>query len=323
MPVHEISRDFSNAAAQFLLRVVESNDSGEILECLKSLLGSPLFEWYCLDVVRGRVSREELASNLGPRRFREFVRRSGFLDSPESSARRVWSDHEILLVKARTGEVTPSYLVAAAGLSKGREKDPDSAEEDLDLHLLSRILKLALSRLVVVEEERLRAGILDHFLDSHRCILFIFDDACNLVEKHPAGYLERVPDEIYGIARANCRRREKWDRVQDVYLADLGRNYEVRSFWIGDHSLMGYLYLVLVVRPVEANQSLIRRKLSRYQLTGRELEIAELILQGKTNRSIADQLYISSDTVKTHCKHIFEKLKITRRTELFRKVNLG
>lgn len=50
------------------------------------------------------------------------------------------------------------------------------------------------------------------------------------------------------------------------------------------------------------------------QLSGRELEILELLALGKTNRELASQLYISEATVKTHLVHIFDKLGVENRT---------
>jgi two-component system response regulator DegU len=49
-------------------------------------------------------------------------------------------------------------------------------------------------------------------------------------------------------------------------------------------------------------------------LTTREVEILQLLAFGHTNRAIADQLFISPDTVKTHLEHIFEKLGASDRT---------
>jgi DNA-binding CsgD family transcriptional regulator len=48
-------------------------------------------------------------------------------------------------------------------------------------------------------------------------------------------------------------------------------------------------------------------------LTARELEIAELVAAGKTNRAIATTLYISEKTVETHLAHIFTKLGVASR----------
>jgi DNA-binding NarL/FixJ family response regulator len=49
-------------------------------------------------------------------------------------------------------------------------------------------------------------------------------------------------------------------------------------------------------------------------LTGREIEILQLLALGHTNRDIATQLFISPDTVKTHLEHIYQKLGATDRT---------
>lgn len=57
-------------------------------------------------------------------------------------------------------------------------------------------------------------------------------------------------------------------------------------------------------------------------LTQREAEIARLILQGLTNGEIAEELCIAESTVKKHVSHIFEKLDVSRRSELFRKTLL-
>ncbi|MCJ7832597.1 MAG: response regulator transcription factor [Actinobacteria bacterium] len=49
-------------------------------------------------------------------------------------------------------------------------------------------------------------------------------------------------------------------------------------------------------------------------LTAREVEVLQLLAFGHTNRDIAEKLFISPDTVKTHLEHIFEKLGASDRT---------
>ena len=53
-------------------------------------------------------------------------------------------------------------------------------------------------------------------------------------------------------------------------------------------------------------------------LTEREKEIIRLVSQGLSNQGIADQLFISDKTVKTHLSNIFKKLEMRNRTELAR-----
>ncbi|MEU5144708.1 AAA family ATPase [Streptomyces sp. NPDC021139] len=53
-------------------------------------------------------------------------------------------------------------------------------------------------------------------------------------------------------------------------------------------------------------------------LTESEQKLIPLVVQGLTNRAIADRLYVSVHTVNTHMKHIFTKLGINSRVELTR-----
>jgi len=50
-------------------------------------------------------------------------------------------------------------------------------------------------------------------------------------------------------------------------------------------------------------------------LSGRELEVLGLIAQGNSNQQIAEQLFISLHTVKTHARRIHSKLGVERRTQ--------
>lgn len=53
----------------------------------------------------------------------------------------------------------------------------------------------------------------------------------------------------------------------------------------------------------------------RPELTGRELEILGLVGAGKTSREIADELYISENTVRNHVRNILDKLGMKSRFE--------
>jgi DNA-binding NarL/FixJ family response regulator len=55
--------------------------------------------------------------------------------------------------------------------------------------------------------------------------------------------------------------------------------------------------------------------LSSEALTGRELNVLELLARGKSNKEIGVSLYISETTVKSHLRSIFRKLNVLSRTE--------
>ena len=58
-------------------------------------------------------------------------------------------------------------------------------------------------------------------------------------------------------------------------------------------------------------------------LTERETEVLQLAVQGKTNINIAHDMFISEGTVKAHLHHIYQKLGISSRKELFALVDGG
>lgn len=66
--------------------------------------------------------------------------------------------------------------------------------------------------------------------------------------------------------------------------------------------------------PAEIAASLAEH-LADETLTERELEVLSLIGGGNRNRDIAEQLFISEETVKVHVKHIMEKLNASDRTQ--------
>ena len=57
---------------------------------------------------------------------------------------------------------------------------------------------------------------------------------------------------------------------------------------------------------------------NHYQLTSREQDILKILLTDKNNQEISDALYISIGTVKTHIHNIFQKVNVTKRSQLLR-----
>lgn len=56
-------------------------------------------------------------------------------------------------------------------------------------------------------------------------------------------------------------------------------------------------------------------ELKKVGLTPREHEILGLIAEGLSNREIAERLFVSENTVKTHSSRVFEKLSVNRRVQ--------
>jgi NarL family two-component system response regulator LiaR len=77
----------------------------------------------------------------------------------------------------------------------------------------------------------------------------------------------------------------------------------------------------IVVREVQvevpAPTTFVRNdaKLEKLGITPRELEILGLIAAGLSNREIAERIFVSENTVKTHANRLFDKLNAKRRTQ--------
>jgi DNA-binding NarL/FixJ family response regulator len=57
---------------------------------------------------------------------------------------------------------------------------------------------------------------------------------------------------------------------------------------------------------------------SQVKLTKREVEVLSLVIEGKSSKEVADQLYVSKRTVDFHLANIYSKLSVTNRLQAFR-----
>jgi len=70
---------------------------------------------------------------------------------------------------------------------------------------------------------------------------------------------------------------------------------------------------ILVAPPSEF--VLNEKELNRLNLSRRELEVLQLMAGGLSNQEIADRLFVSLNTIKTHTAQLFEKMEVKRRTQ--------
>ena len=67
----------------------------------------------------------------------------------------------------------------------------------------------------------------------------------------------------------------------------------------------------VAAQPFSVNETRLRE----LGITRREREILELIAMGLSNREIAEKLFVSENTIKTHSSRLFDKLSAKRRTQ--------
>lgn len=68
---------------------------------------------------------------------------------------------------------------------------------------------------------------------------------------------------------------------------------------------------------VHSNEDFIlnETELNERKISKRELEVLTLMAQGLSNQEIAEKLFVSLNTIKTHSAKLFEKLEVKRRTQ--------
>ena len=103
----------------------------------------------------------------------------------------------------------------------------------------------------------------------------------------------------------------------EIYGGLIAATFAVLGIWLGI-KLTGRKQTIVVKEiPVPTGDPFIPDEKKREDLgiTPRELEILELIARGMSNREIAEKLYVSENTVKTHSSRVFDKLGAKRRTQ--------
>jgi DNA-binding CsgD family transcriptional regulator len=103
----------------------------------------------------------------------------------------------------------------------------------------------------------------------------------------------------------------------EIYGALVAAVFAATGIWLGLKLTRSHETIVVREVAVPAPTSFVRNdtRLASLGVTPRELEILELIASGLSNREIAERIFVSENTVKTHSSRLFDKLGARRRTQ--------
>lgn len=103
----------------------------------------------------------------------------------------------------------------------------------------------------------------------------------------------------------------------EIYGGIVATVFATVGIWLGRKLTREKETLVVREVMVPAPAEFVRddQKLAALGITPRELEILELMAQGLSNKEIADRVFVSENTVKTHSSRVFDKLGARRRTQ--------
>jgi LuxR family maltose regulon positive regulatory protein len=203
-------------------------------------------------------------------------------------------------------EDEPSYLREREYLVLARtllaEQRPDAA-----LRLLARLHALAAAQGrvgSVIEVRALQALALQAVGDQAGALEAL---AAALSLAAPEGYLRVFVDEGAPMAALLRKLAKAPTTGQAVAAAHLPGAYLDRLL----HAF-AQVGLPVVPRPKHGGAAVPGLVMP---LTGRELEVLELLAAGRPNQAIAEELVVTLDTVKSHVTHIFDKLGADNRTQ--------
>ena len=107
--------------------------------------------------------------------------------------------------------------------------------------------------------------------------------------------------------------------LEIVHYKTIIRDLTIEAFGV----IIGVLFLILGAWL--GKYYLVKRRLNegydadKLGLSNREIEVLRLVAEGYSNKEIADKLFVSLNTTKTHLSNIYSKLGVSRRTQAVQK----
>ena len=136
---------------------------------------------------------------------------------------------------------------------------------------------------------------------------------------------------LYGILMAVLIFVLKWlqwkflivDNAADIYSGLIAVFFTGLGIWIAMQLTRRKVETVIVEKKIiveaPATDTINQEELDRLALTPREYEVLQLLVRGHSNAEIAQQLFLSLSTVKTHVSNLFFKMEVKSRTQTIEK----
>lgn len=98
----------------------------------------------------------------------------------------------------------------------------------------------------------------------------------------------------------------------ELYIVLLALGFTALGIWVGHHLTRG-------TQPPATEFAPNQQAIDYLGISGRELEVLGRLAEGLSNKEIAERLFVSPNTVKTHLANLYGKLEVSRRTQAIQK----
>jgi len=130
---------------------------------------------------------------------------------------------------------------------------------------------------------------------------------------------------LYGLLLALLLLLLKWlewrfviiDHAFEIYSGAIAVIFTGLGIWLAIKLISPKVKTVIIEKQSLAATGFVlnQDELNKLRLSTRELEVLQLIADGLSNQQIADRLFVSLNTVKTHTSNLFLKMEVERRTQ--------
>jgi len=141
--------------------------------------------------------------------------------------------------------------------------------------------------------------------------------------------LKNKQNILYGVSLAALLLLLKWlewrfviiDHAFEIYVGAIAIIFTSLGIWLALKLITPKVKTVVVEKQVFTGRDFVLNKdaLNSLRLSNRELEVLQLMADGLSNQQIAERLFVSLNTIKTHTSNLFLKLDVERRTQAIEK----
>lgn len=136
---------------------------------------------------------------------------------------------------------------------------------------------------------------------------------------------------IYGLIMAVLVFLLKWlqwkflivDNSMDIYVGLIAIFFTLLGVWVSSQLVKPKTRTVIVEKEIYLLQpeefTLNETELKKLNLSNREYEVLQLLAKGHSNAEIAENLFLSLSTIKTHVSNLFVKMDVKNRVQAIEK----
>ncbi len=109
------------------------------------------------------------------------------------------------------------------------------------------------------------------------------------------------------------------DNAIDIYIGLIAVFFTALGVWVAMQLVKPKTKTIVIEKEVPEKFSVNETELKKLDLSNREYEVLQLLAKGYSNADIANNLFLSVSTVKTHVSNLFLKMDVKSRTQTIEK----